>query len=188
MTEIKKHPIHDRAIEAIDQINNALLANRPRMLESIFVDIHLPVLTGESQQVRMDYWLGAGKEYAVHPNSPVDIINEKGEVLFTVPPLFGRMDFYQRARANESFMDIVSVAMAQYKIQPRLGETYLMAEVERGFTTNAIDADQKAWIDILKRYNKLGLILGIQLPDTSPQATESSSTGDGVFSDEYDEL
>jgi hypothetical protein len=191
--ELKKHPtLHDASMQAIDELNAILSANRPRVPEKLFVEFFLPVLTGEQKSVRMDYWLSLGdpgaEEYKIHPNSPVDIVDESGQVLFTVPPVFGAMDFFQRARATESFMDIVSVAMAQYKISPGLGTAYLMAEVERGFVTNAINADQKAWVDILKRYNRLGAILGVDLPDTSPKAESVKGASDDIFTDEYDEL
>jgi hypothetical protein len=131
---------------------------RTRLPEEVFVKHFLPFFSGQ-QSIKenpevIPSWIGI----AGSPTSPVDVINDSGEVLYTVP------GFYDTTviKANSRFRDSsLGETMVQYEMDksviPQRANNRINKELERKlpgiFQESSIHAEnKKSWDTIFKRY------------------------------------
>jgi hypothetical protein len=162
-----------RSTEEINAIRQSLdeqeTATRARMPERIFVGLWLAVFhKGQNEfypQVNLDMWANyAGNEYR-----EVDIINAKGEVLFSVPPLFDRSGIKaiqgkDRTRMpGGNILNIIRNAELRSRVSPQDGRNYLSAHLKQRALFMAdlppsVRTNLERWDAIFKRYGLPGVL------------------------------
>ena len=162
-----------RSTEEINAIRQSLdeqeTATRARMPERIFVGLWLAVFhKGQNEfypQVNLDMWANyAGNEYR-----EVDIINAKGEVIFSVPPLFDRSGIKtiqgkERTRMpGGNILNIIQNAELRARVSPQDGRNYLSAHLKQRALFMAdlppsVRTNLERWDAIFKRYGLPGVL------------------------------
>lgn len=188
VTEQQRSLAANSANELINDVFQNLVvgakADTAKLPESIFVEQFLPFFSGEQNvKDRKEFfseWIGV----AGSPMGEVNVINEEGNVLFSVPPMFDS-SVIETAKRNlgESFSDIYS----QYKMHsnnlPVVGEKFLADAFEKKIGTtvkksDVVSSNQERWNNILTRYGrKVGGVAG------NPISVKTTNPGDDV---EYD--
>lgn len=152
------------ATTSIGEIFDALVVNAhndvAKLPEEIFKGHFLPFFSGEKDiKERKEFfseWIGI----AGSPMAEVNIIDNNGQTLFTVPPMLDS-SVIETAKRNlgESFSDIYS----QYKMHsnnlPVVGERVLADAFEKKIGTtikksDVVQANQDRWNSILNRYGR----------------------------------
>lgn len=170
--------LHDRAA---DMVRDRAAAERSRLLESStlmasqldqmelprlpedqFVGFFLPYFAGEiplnDGKNAQAHWISIAKS----PSSEVSVVDNAGNELFRVPPLFDTtiINPSRPLDRTRGFGTIVQLA-AQYGSQiPVRGERYLMQglvekQQEIRAKSEVHDAYRQRWLEIFKRYGKL---------------------------------
>lgn len=182
------HHTHPIAMAGLDELDKLFKEDRPKILESVFKSHFLPVLASTApidpkNKIRIDYWID---NIARTPNTPVDVLDDaSGAVLFTVPAMFGRLD-YKRNR-GVALLDVIEIAQRQAKDYPVIAKSLLLNAVSEGFITNGMSDDQKAWIAILSRYDLLSSYMGFEAPAVEGVAAKPAEDYT-PFSGEFDDL
>lgn len=160
ITEIKREEISLQIGRAFDSL--VVKANKAHLPEVVFQQHFLPFFAGEldtpalkDRDVITDWISIAGT-----PMSEVDIVDEAGATLFTVPPIFdSNIIEHVNRKAGNSLRDI----MAEYEIRktgiPAQANNFLnaaLAEKSREMTsdTRHLSVTTARWNEIMKRYNK----------------------------------
>lgn len=126
-----------------------------RMPEQQFVKVFLPVLAngfinGNDEALDIHKWMSV----AGGPLRPVDIIDESGEVLFTVPPIYETTGIHSDNSHNSVF-DIMSNLKLELQNNPIEADRRIR---DRFFTSLDIKGSNQTrflvnWAFILERYN-----------------------------------
>jgi len=74
--------------ELASALEDESMVRKAKLPENVFKDFFVPALTGELKE--NDVTIMKYVEYAGSPYAEVDIIDDKGEVMFTCPPLYNR--------------------------------------------------------------------------------------------------
>lgn len=130
------------------------------MPERVFVGIWLPVFTGEGNpyKVTLQHWIN----FAEGPFRAVNVIDDKGEVLFQVPPLIKRETVNPIGEdRRHSIGHVLHSAEQLTNFHPAQGMQYLEAELTKRALImkvpgNVLD-DLKTWNAIFARYGKPAL-------------------------------
>ncbi len=154
---------HQAAIEAgqadVENAYDTLFGNveHARLPEEIFKETFLPLFAGQIKDgpnsKLTTNWIGI----AGSPMLPVDIIDSKDNVLFTVPPLMSS-DFVGLGsqRAGRTFNSIFKEAKEQASRVPVLGQVIIANEGSKKIKEmkpSLDNEDVKQWESIMKRYN-----------------------------------
>lgn len=150
----------------IIRISEALNASEPNELanlqEHIFVNVFLPLFAGDDPlpyKVSLDTWVN----YAGSPFKQVNVINQKNEILFTVPALFNRDSVKPMNGGNIPLAHIVTTASQYARIHPTQGQNYLVNELAKCAMVMHNDSslmnDLQIWNKIFTRYNRQPLLL-----------------------------
>lgn len=146
-----------------------------RLPERNFVEVCLPFFAGDTKPkypIDMNTWLNI----AGGPYCSVDVIDNKGQVLFTIPPIFDRSAIDPTAKGRHSMAHIVATTNLYVKQHPKLGANYLDKELTgRALVMKVPAAVQKhleIWNSIFTRYKRPPM-LEVQ---TSDKEIETTST------------
>lgn len=160
--------------EAFDQVLALEQTDNARLDEVRFRDVFLPFFAGDTDpqyKVTMAHWYNVARgdfdrqEYSDSMNlagasyREVDIVDEKGNVLFTVPPIMDRLAVrtLKRERGVPSVSDVIFQAQAYSNLSPMAGQHHLDVELnERGdrmFSPNH-HAYAVRWAEIFARYGR----------------------------------
>lgn len=179
-----------RSTEEINAIRKSLdeqeNATRARMPERIFVGLWLAVFhKGQNEfypQVNLDMWANyAGNEYR-----EVDIINPKGEVLFSVPPLFDRSGIKSIAGKDRTRMpggnilNIIRNAELRSRVSPQDGRNFLNAHLKQRALFMAdlppsVKTNLERWDAIFKRYGLPGVLESEEVTAQKDSVSTSAS-------------
>lgn len=146
-----------------------------KLPENLFVQHFLPFFTGQvpSKDVHQyyQYWIGV----AGTPMNEVDIIDGKGETIFTVPPIMNS-DFVNPAKRSKGMGDVFAEHSLHASHSPASGERFLANELSQRInefednTEKLVTAEQK-WNHIFKRY-------GVESPYKNEATQEVRSNND----------
>lgn len=158
---------------SMNSIYDSLVVHAPhgRLPEEIFKERFLPTFAGEAPMVKdsavIAEWIGV----AGTAMNEVDIIDSKGNVLFTVPSIFDTnvLEITKR-NAGESIADIYKEFNLRHNHIPIVADKYLAESLSgklQEITKPVADGNpnQKRWTEILGRYGK------------APSATQNQNTG-----------
>lgn len=142
--------------ESISQSFKSLVTDTPvaKLPEDIFTRHFLPYFSGQKTPTSAEPVFAEWVSVAGNPMSPVDIINQKDEVLFRVPALFdtGMVTQLQGRTMREIFK--------QYELYnnnlPQVANNFLtkaLTAKSEGYTPVPLTKAQEEWNNILSRYN-----------------------------------
>lgn len=192
-----------RAMEEINDIRASLdqqeAASRARMPERIFAGIFLPIFAkGKNEfypQVDLNWWANfAGNEYR-----EVDVISPKGEVLFTVPPLFDRAGINsitgkdrQRIQGG-NILNVIKNAELRSRVSPKDGTAFLNAHLKQralfmGMLPPSVKENILRWNDIFKKYGLPPIVDTEEVTHKSDSVSNTSNTQQKVTSNDDWEL
>lgn len=132
-----------------------------RLPESTFVRHFLPYFCGEKQINGQTNTLGLWIGIAGAITSKVDIVNNTGEVLFTVPPINDTSIFDVNNLKNaQGFKNIIQNFQLYANQTPASGQNYLSRTLDSRLDklrseSKTFTENEKAWMDIFKRYGKV---------------------------------
>lgn len=165
---------------AMGSIFDALVTepkNEVNMLpETIFVSVFLPFfageLTPEQSKRRTAEWISI----AGAPTAEVGIMDDEGELLYKVPPLFDTSSIDVTKQSGISFSEMFEQHALYRNYMPVVGTNYIMnalADKQKNYVGQSpiAEATIKAWHDIFARYDKLP-------KSESKTSTDSSNDGD----------
>lgn len=161
--------------------------------ENVFVQNFLPLFAGENapNNATLQLWLGI----AGNPYMPVNIVDSKGEILYTVPAFFERSAI-QIGKAGDTaapIQHVIKTTEQLSKLHPRRGEVYFQEQMNRrnivSQSSTLTDKNRKIWIDIFTRYNKPIPVYMVESKSESTDKKVESKTptssnleyDDGVF-------
>lgn len=141
--------------ELIDTVTEPL----KKVPEPVFREIFLPYFTGEKQPSKeMDafsHWMGL----VGSPTSAAEVVDHKGDVLFTVPPMVdtSRLDPAKRGERDVNFGKVFEVFEEESKVHPAMGKRWLAEQLaKKSQNIMGSDAPSKhSWVPVLKYYDLL---------------------------------
>lgn len=196
----------DREIKRID----AMTRERPRLQEAIFFNVFLPYFAGVREEVHYfkdDEYVTAHEKAMMawqhvlnHSQRPenqalntravaswiyseVDIINDQGEVVVTVPPLlrFEHIDTLHKNPERKDIYAIVARSNIANRISSRHGDLTLrngLTEAVSGLVNdNAITDNLKAWNVVFRHYGYPEIPLSAA-PDASSPSVPGAAAPD----------
>lgn len=180
----------DRLAQQIADISKALEVvadtDFARMPERNFVQVFLPFFAGDTDlmyKVDMTHWLN----FAGGPYREVQVIDNKGVVLFNVPPIYDRTAINPLSGESHSIAHVVATTTQYARIHPVQGQNYLSAELTKRALVMKVPAAVMHHIDvwnaIFTRYNRPPLIAMDDKPSDAPAAAK-----DHIDDDDYESL
>jgi len=172
--------------QAADDILKIALDSRPKILESVFKQYFLPVLTDTTGTVNLNYWL----EYGVkNPNIEAVIVDDAtGAELFVVPSIFSDTGLFDmKTTKHISFLDIVNEGKMILQSHYTVGQDFLVRHIHNGIVATDPNSNYSKWLAIYKRYRIAGMT-----PDTDTATITETSTNNlneiqNAFSGEYED-
>lgn len=141
-----------------EEMLNGIINTHAQLPEHIFVRDFLPIFAGKVPLNKVKDFIQVWVSISGAPTSPVDIIDRKGEVLFTVPGLFDT-NFIDPSKKDGSmnFAEIVHFAKLHNSISPSLEKKVFIDNVQKKIDnmqkkSPAFARNIKAWQDIFDRY------------------------------------
>jgi hypothetical protein len=137
---------------------NGIINSHAQLPETIFVRDFLPIFAGKVPLEKVKDFVQVWISISGSPTAAVDIIDRKGNTLFTVPGLFDT-NFIDPSKKDGSmnFAEIVSFAKLHNAISPELEKRVFVENVQK-----KLDVIQKKspsfiknvqiWQDIFQRY------------------------------------
>lgn len=169
MDEVDKF-VEERRIATNNEISNkskaiydALVTNLEvnKLPEYIFLQSFFPYFSGVKPITEKDDVLGQWVSVAGTPMDEVDIIDDKGTVLFRVPPLVDTsiINPLRSENNNIGIYAIISLANQHRNNIPAVGERLLrdnlaVKAVEIQKKSEVFETNEQRWISIFARYNQ----------------------------------
>ncbi len=174
--EIEK--IRKQAEEAIQMSYNGIVLNQPISVlpERIFKETFLPYFIGQKNFNDGKNLLTTWFSIAGNPGNPVNIIDDAGSVLFTVPPLFGTEFINSQPPVRLPYDGIINEFHQRTASSPKMGQAFLKQVLEQSSrlamtTNNHVDEYKRMWNNIFEYYK-------VQTPKQEKSANQIS---DGEF-------
>lgn len=128
-----------------------------------FVQVFLPFFAGDEvnpYNVDLSNWLTV----AGSPYRPVNIANERGEILYQVPAIIQPGTLSPKEHApNESIFELLSNTNQMTAISPRRGAAYFrehVAKIHNGLVDRTISAQAiRQWNEIFIRYGRKPIVI-----------------------------
>lgn len=140
-------PLEREALEVLSNIKDEMINAIP---EKIFVARYLPMLANKTGNVDLREWI----EIAGHVYNKVNVIDESGKILFSVPPLLKRPGTKKHQYAQQSVQEIVELSKLHARNNPKMGERILTDGLKTTINPfEPIKEDDELWDSILERYN-----------------------------------
>lgn len=159
----KKDAYYSSEIKAISQQLAKVHTPNRTMPEYVFVHGFLPMFAGD-ENPKYEASYGRWVELAGNMYAPMDIVDEKGHYLFTVPPVVNRdtvdpsQDPETGGRPLPSFFTIAATYQQLLSYNPNQAEMFLEAELtKRPLLMNnpeSIKEDFQKWNEIFARYGR----------------------------------
>lgn len=174
----------------IDQISKHLIQaaepNIPTMSERVFVYIWLPFFAGDDKPqypVDFQHWFN----FTGNPYQPVNVVDEKGDVLFQVPPVFDRSVVNPLSQKRTSLAHVVQSYQQLRNIHPNQGNVFLDAELTKRALLMKVPhnvlANLETWNSIFQRYGRKPLVEVDSQATTSPGSAAAAGQPDISYDD-----
>jgi hypothetical protein len=137
-------------------LNRSEYTNNPKLQERVFVNVFLPLFIGEENLYNASFqtWFS----FAGTPFTSVDVIDENGKVLFTVPPILDRSVINSVSNTRVSMASVLTTSRQFARIHPNQGKAYLDTELRKRATIKKVPTNMlkylTTWNAIFKRYGK----------------------------------
>lgn len=169
-----------------DNLGQVAAGDRPRLAVRIFEGIFLPYFAGDEKraypQADVGWWVG---RVAGNPYQEVDVVDNAGEVLFTVPPMLDRTAVDAKLNGQGAGVAHIVASAQQYALlSPMAGSNYLQAELTKKALIMRVPANVvghlQRWNAIFERFGRPPL-LPLEAQDTpaasasEPKAPESKT-------------
>lgn len=178
-----------------ESLDSVAISDRKRMPERIFVGLWLPFFHKGQNEFYPQLSFGMWAAYAGNDYREVDVINTKGEVLFTVPPRFDRAGIRallkDRAKIpGGNILSVIKNAELKSRISPRDGSMYLASHLRQramlmGNIPPSVKVNIERWNTIFKRY---GLKPLYETEEVTPEPNALSTTSSQVANNDDWEL
>lgn len=169
-----------KAIDTLEEITEA--EKYARVPESTFVNAVLPVLTSKTGNQSLEVWLSV----AGAAQRGLAVVNNAGEVIFKVPPIFATVDKTFIGNGKDSVYEIMRTAEQKNKMLPTLGDRYLEEKMRSKIArNNNILEGVRAWNAVLKHYGYQPLI---NVSEKEEEKKQEDVKHDLDFFGDYDEL
>ena len=130
---------------------------RGRLPETIFVRDFLPTFAAKKGTPNQDEVIAVWFCISDGPLRPVDILDNAGNVLYTVPPVQNTRIFNPLNDSDIRFKDVVATAKQVSMMSPVAGDNVITGAVDAKFNAMFDPArmrtdDEKTWDSIFQRY------------------------------------
>lgn len=139
-----------------EEVERVLL---PRLPETLFVEFFLPLFRGEIKDpLLVEEYRSKWFTLARHPQGEVNIIDERGNVLFTTPSYsYTKMFDPTKSDATGSFKDLITIANQMGSANPIRAKQYLENNLIKKFDAmrvkgHVLTKEEERWIAIFQRY------------------------------------
>lgn len=167
----------------IGDIANQLRGAAPRSSfpETLFVEHFLPLFAGEvepTSHVNYTTWV---EKVAGGVSSPVDITNEKGDVIYTVPAMFSDT-VLEQTKPGAQAMTHIERQYSRLKEFDAAGSQRYLAKMLAGMhikekPTQEVYDNMRVWNDIFKRYGREDKIINMLDLNNDPNKDKPTSVG-----------
>lgn len=149
---------------AINEIHENLVVKAKtedlaKIPEDIFKQHFLPFFSGKEARDENKNVLGEWIGIAGSPVAEVNVIDNEGKVLFTVPPIFDSTVIKAvQDNLGKSFSDIYALYRLHSNNLPAQGENFLTKELSKKYAdtitkSELLEENSKKWEKILNRYD-----------------------------------
>lgn len=150
VTEVNK----SEALDFINEVDSIVHEDVVKVPEPVFRDIFLPVFKGEVKHNQRDFiahWMGI----AGGPTSPVEVVDLKGDVIFTVPPIYDTERVLTDRSKGKSYSSMFSLLAEDSRVfAQRAAVEFAAAAAERieGQIDNTKPSSIQQWKIIFDHY------------------------------------
>ena len=139
-----------------EEVERVLL---PRLPETLFVEFFLPLFRGDIKDPLLaEEYRSKWFTLARHPQGEVNIIDERGNVLFTTPSYsYTKMFDPTKSDVTGSFKDLITIANQMGTANPIRAKQYLENNLVKKFDAmrvkgHVLTKEEERWIAIFQRY------------------------------------
>ena len=139
-----------------EEVERVLL---PRLPETLFVEFFLPLFRGDIKDpLLVEEYRSKWFTLARHPQDEVNIIDERGNVLFTTPSYsYTKMFDPTKSDVAGSFKDLITIANQMGTANPIRAKQYLENNLVKKFDAmrvkgHVLTKEEERWIAIFQRY------------------------------------
>ena len=139
-----------------EEVERVLL---PRLPETLFVEFFLPLFRGDIKDpLLVEEYRSKWFTLARHPQGEVNIIDERGNVLFTTPSYsYSKMFDPTKSDVTGSFKDLITIANQMGSANPIRAKQYLENNLVKKFDAmrvkgHVLTKEEERWIAIFQRY------------------------------------
>ena len=139
-----------------EEVERVLL---PRLPETLFVEFFLPLFRGDIKDpLLVEEYRSKWFTLARHPQGEVNIIDERGNVLFTTPSYsYTKMFDPTKSDVTGSFKDLITIANQMGSANPIRAKQYLENNLIKKFDAmrvkgHVLTKEEERWIAIFQRY------------------------------------
>jgi hypothetical protein len=139
-----------------EEVERVLL---PRLPETLFVEFFLPLFRGDIKDpLLVEEYRSKWFTLARHPQGEVNIIDERGNVLFTTPSYsYTKMFDPTKSDVTGSFKDLITIANQMGTANPIRAKQYLENNLIKKFDAmrvkgHVLTKEEERWIAIFQRY------------------------------------
>ncbi len=139
-----------------EEVERVLL---PRLPETLFVEFFLPLFRGDIKDpLLVEEYRSKWFTLARHPQGEVNIIDERGNVLFTTPSYsYTKMFDPTKSDVAGSFKDLITIANQMGSANPIRAKQYLENNLVKKFDAmrvkgHVLTKEEERWIAIFQRY------------------------------------
>ena len=139
-----------------EEVERVLL---PRLPETLFVEFFLPLFRGDIKDpLLVEEYRSKWFTLARHPQGEVNIIDERGNVLFTTPSYsYTKMFDPTKSDVTGSFKDPITIANQMGSANPIRAKQYLENNLVKKFDAmrvkgHVLTKEEERWIAIFQRY------------------------------------
>ncbi len=139
-----------------EEVERVLL---PRLPETLFVEFFLPLFRGDIKDpLLVEEYRSKWFTLARHPQGEVNIIDERGNVLFTTPSYsYTKMFDPTKSDVTGSFKDLITIANQMGSANPIRAKQYLENNLVKKFDAmrvkgHVLTKEEERWIAIFQRY------------------------------------
>lgn len=178
--EIFKQQLDSRVESIKTDLAQQEEVNVPRMPERVFKHIWLPFFAGDEKLLYKvaitPHWVNfAGSIY-----QKVHVVDERGQVLFTVPPILDRTAIQSLVHSSgKTIGEIVENSQLYANIHPAQGAAYLERELDKRALVMKVPVNVvqslKTWNEIFARYGRPPIALA---PEEKGKGASSSNEAD----------
>ena len=122
-----------------------------RLEEYIFANVFIPLFAGDENllyDVTFQTWINV----AGSPYKEVDIIDNKGKVLFAVPPILDRLSINSTSDQRIPIASVVASAQQFSRVHPSQGKAFLANALNKRAMVMKVPANM---LKFLERWNKI---------------------------------